>query len=175
MCDGFFAFSSQNYARFLTYYSCLLMNLEENYPGAEQLMRRGVISVTRSLIPDCRVDTNKTIEETIMRHTKSRGGFSGQGVGLTGLLHNQAAYQRWIRATSKQANATLSMAGMLCEQTNYSKNRGLSEVAIRRSEKRVVTCMRAFHSMINPFNTDNKEHLVSVSSGIIASKEVEGI
>ena len=62
---------------------------------------------------------------------------------------------------------------MLCEQTNYSKNRGLSEVAIRCSEKRVVACMRAFHSMINPFNTDNKEHLVSVSSGIIASKEVE--
>ena len=48
-----------------------------------------------------------------MKFAKSRCGAGG--AGLTGILENYGAYQRWIRTTSERAKyyqATLEMTGM---------------------------------------------------------------
>ena len=72
MPDLFFSFGGFNYARYLTYFSTHLVNIELSHPGATELLKSGAVSVARSFIPDNRCPVDKTIEETFMRHCKSR-------------------------------------------------------------------------------------------------------
>ena len=67
---------------------CFLANVEVSHPGAKELLMLGAISVARSFTPVNRVAVDKTMEETFMRHAKSRTG----GIGLTRLLTNYSAY-----------------------------------------------------------------------------------
>ena len=68
-----------------------MLNVDENHPGAEELLKRGPFSVARSFIPGNRCAFDKTIEETFMKHAKSRGG--GMGVSISGISNNPEAYQ----------------------------------------------------------------------------------
>ena len=79
MVDQFFSFDGQNYARYLSYFSLFLVNIEETYPGATELFKLGAISVARSFISANRCAVDKTIEETFMRHAKSQAGPGGRG------------------------------------------------------------------------------------------------
>jgi len=99
MADLFFSFGGQNYARYLTYFSTFIANIEVSHPGATELLRRGAISVARSFIPGNRCAVDKTMEETFMRHAKSHGGAGGNATGVSGILTNYDAYQRWVRTT----------------------------------------------------------------------------
>ena len=57
-----------------------------------------------------------------MKHSKARGDVGGTGVGVTGILRNQDAYQRWIRTThvrTKYYQTTLAMADNFFITDNY--------------------------------------------------------
>ena len=82
MTDIFFSFGGQNYAQYLTFFSQFVSNLDFSHPGAVDQIRLGVISVARSFIPGSRCAVDKTMEETFMRHAKSKGG---SGTGITGI------------------------------------------------------------------------------------------
>ena len=66
MAPLFFSFDGQNYARYLTYFSAFLENIDTSHPGAKALLERGAISVARSYVPGNRCDVDKTMEETFM-------------------------------------------------------------------------------------------------------------
>ena len=69
------------------------------------------MSEARSFITGNRCAVDKTMEETFMRHAKSHRGAGGGGV--SGVLSNHDAYQRWLRITharSKFVNTTLNMS-----------------------------------------------------------------
>ena len=70
----FFSFDGQKYARYLTFFSVFLTNIEETHPGATDLLKMGAISVAWSFVPGSQCLVDKTIEETFMRHAKSRAG-----------------------------------------------------------------------------------------------------
>ena len=74
MTDMFFSYGGHNYARFLSWFDVYLTNIEASHPGSTKLLENGAISVARSLIPEnlCMVD--KTMEETFMKFSKSKGG-----------------------------------------------------------------------------------------------------
>ena len=113
MADLFFAFGGMNYSRYLAWFDVFLANIEVSHPGATQLLEKGAISVARSKIPGNLCAVDKTMEETFMKFAKSRCGAGG--AGLTGILENYGAYQRWIRTTSERTKyyqATLEMTGM---------------------------------------------------------------
>ena len=94
MADIFFSFDGQNYARYLTYFSVFVANLDKTHPGASKLLKRGAISVARSFIPGNRCAVDKTMEETFMKHAKSRNGAGEIGTGISGIAGNYDAYQR---------------------------------------------------------------------------------
>lgn len=96
MADLFFSFGGQNYARYLNYFALFIANVETSHPGSTSLLQRGAFSVARSFVPGNRCDVDKTMEETFMRDAKSHNSCSG--AGLTGLLTNFNAYQRWVRS-----------------------------------------------------------------------------
>ncbi|KAK3732160.1 hypothetical protein RRG08_026542 [Elysia crispata] len=66
-----------NYARYLTVYFISLLNLSDSHPGAESLLRNNGFSVCRSDVPASRTAVDLTIEQTINRHAKTRGGIVG--------------------------------------------------------------------------------------------------
>ena len=88
--------AGQNYARYLTYFSMFMLNLETTHPGATELIKGGAFSAAWSFIPGNRTAVDKTIEETIVKYAKSRGGSGSTDAGLTGLQTNYGAYQRWV-------------------------------------------------------------------------------
>ena len=70
MCPFMFSMDHQNYARYLTVYLVSFLNLPVNHLGAETLLRsNGFRDILGSRVP-----VNMTIEQTINRHAKSRGG-----------------------------------------------------------------------------------------------------
>ena len=118
MADIFFSFDGQNHARYLTFFSVFLTNIEETHPGATDLLKMGAISVARSFVPSSQCTVDRTIEETFMRHAKSRAGPGSRGAGVTGLLQNYEAYRRWARTAherSKDVDVMLQMADMTDE------------------------------------------------------------
>jgi len=172
----FFSFRGQNYARYLTYFSTFLANIEVSHPGATELLKRGAISVARSFIPGNRCAVDKTMEETFMRHAKSHGGAGGSAAGVSGLLTNYDAYQRWVQTTharSQYVNTTLSMADMLSGTTAGTKHHDLRPCEITKSEKLVNRTREAVESFMNPFEVERKDHLLIISSGATASDEVQ--
>ena len=63
MVDLFFSFDGQNYARYLTFLSVFLSNIEETHPGATDLLKMGAISVARSFVPGNQCPVDNTIEK----------------------------------------------------------------------------------------------------------------
>ncbi len=177
MSSLFFSFDGQNYARYLTFFSVFLANVEESHPGSTNLLEGGAFSVARSMIPGNRCPVDKTIEETFMKYAKSHGGAGGCGAGLTGLVNNYDTYQKWVRTTherSKFVEATFSMADMLSESNGNRKHKDLRPTEVMKSEMRVQKTIDAINSFMNPFDVPDKEKLHSISSGAAAPTEIMG-
>ena len=99
MPDLFFSFGGMNYARYFTFLGIFLANIQYSHPGATALLKNGAFSAACSLIPGNGCAVDKTMEETFMRHAKSRGG---SGAGVVGLTQKYEAYQRWVRTTHER-------------------------------------------------------------------------
>ena len=165
----FFSFNGHNYARYLTYFSVFLMNIENSHPGAQEILERGAISVARSFIPGNRVDVDKTIEETFNRHAKSHSGQGSDGFGVSGLMTNMAAYHRFCNTTHERVRfyeRLLVMAAM--SKNNEKESSHLDAVNKHRSETKVRKAVTAIRSILNPFSTEldtENDGLYILSSG----------
>ncbi len=174
MPDLFFAYDGQNYARYLTMFSMMMANINHTHPGALDLLKHGAISVARSMVPGCRTDVDKTMEETFMKHSKAHGGASG--IGLSGIVNNEAAYQRWVLTThqrSQYVSALFALAGMQLDASNI-RHKDLYKAEMKRSQEYVNKTMDAFNNFVNPFDsTIDKERLYNISSGAAVSSDIE--
>ena len=64
------------------------------------------------------------MEETFMKHAKSHAGAGGGSAGLSGILTNQSAYQRWVWTAHERVKfveTTFGMADMLDGLTAQTK------------------------------------------------------
>ena len=107
--------------------------------------------MARSFIPGNRCEVEKTIEETFMKQSKSRGGSGSFGAGLTGLQTNYGAYQR-----AKYLQATYSLADMVDDQYVGKEHR-----------------VQTIESFNNPFVIPDKDKVYCISSGALASVVIE--
>ena len=176
MADIFFSFGGHNYARYLSYFSMFIVNIEFNHPGALDDIKLGVISVARSFIPGNRCAVDKTIEETFMKHAKSKGGAGGGSTGICGLTKNLGAYQRWIRSMHercKYLNATHTLADMNDESLSSRKHKDLRPAEIRKNSNQVEATIDAITSFVNPFSIEDTNSLYCLSSGVKTPTEIE--
>ncbi len=176
MADLFFSFDGHNYSRYLTFFSVFLANVEETHPGASELLKAGAISIARSFVPGNRCAVDKTIEETFMKHAKSHGGSGGCGAGLTGILNNFNAYQRWVKTTHERAqyvDVTYAKVDMPSESQDGSQHKDLRRAEVQKSERRVQNTMNAVLSFLNPFTVADHDKLYCISSGVPASASIE--
>ena len=107
-----------------------------------------------------------------MKHAKSRGG-GRAGAGLSGILKNQDAYQRWTRTTSERTKyyqATLSLADMTSEIYDSTSHKDLRKAKTAKSERQVTKTI--IKSFINPFDIEGHQKLYCQSSGAAVDTEV---
>ena len=173
MTNLFFSYDAQNYARYMSYFVMFLANIDWSHPGASDLLKLGAFSVARSFVPGSRCAVDKTIEETFMKHAKSKGGAGGSGFGLSGITRNYKAYQRWARTTherTKYLYATLGLAGMITDSIDSHKD--LRATEIKRGESFVEKVKEAIQCFTNPFEIDsNMMH--NVVSGAPVPADIE--
>ncbi|GFS24129.1 hypothetical protein ElyMa_001656100 [Elysia marginata] len=108
LCPLMFTINHHNYARYLTLYCASLLNLSNSHPGAEDLLRKGGLTVNRSNLPNCLTAIDLTIEQTINKHAKAKGG-------IVGFSKNCPAYYRWCVTRHSRASyvsATNAMVGV---------------------------------------------------------------
>ena len=155
MCPLFFAMDHNNYAKYLTIYLVSLLNANHTHPGVEQLLRDDGFSVSRSSVTNSRIAVDQTIEQTINRHAKSHGG-------IVGFSQNLQAYYRWcvtrhLRGT--YLTGAMENAGMISEEESTHKDVRSSKIA--KTENNVKKILQSFDNFSNPFETDQKEDLLS--------------
>ena len=173
MRDLVFGCNGQNYARYLTFFSVYMLNVDENHPGDEEHLKRGAFSVARSFISGNRCDIDKTVQETFMKHAKSRGG--GVGVGISGTSNNPEAYQRWARTVHQRSQflaKTLAMA-QLKKGDNENGHCDLRPTEIQRSEKNVESVVESFENPLNPLDVEDKEGIYCISSGLCVTLDIQ--
>ena len=96
------------------------------------------------------------------------------GSGLTGILNNQDAYQRWVKTARERAKfyqATLQMANMsVNSKENQHKDTRSSEIL--KSEKFILQVIDTVEEYNNPFHMLDNEQLYCLSSGCPVSLNV---
>lgn len=174
MADLFYSFDGQNYARYLTFFSVYLANIEDTHPGATELLKLGAISVARSNLPGNQCAVDKTIEETFMKHAKSHAGAGGKGAGVCGLLGNYEAYRRWAKTAHERARyleVMLEMANMEGEGSRDNRHRDTRPSQIQKSEKATQKIIDAVESFGNPFEIE-ADGLVCLLSGASVPQDI---
>ena len=73
--------------------SVMMVNIDKIHPGSIEILNKVAFSVARSIIPGCRNDVDKTMEETFMTHSRSYGGSCGSSyqefVLIMGLIRDE--------------------------------------------------------------------------------------
>ncbi|GFO07291.1 hypothetical protein PoB_003379600 [Plakobranchus ocellatus] len=152
----------QNYAKYLSVYYIMLVNLPQQL---KDLLQANGFSVSRSDTPAFRTAADMTIEQTINKHAKTSGGIARLSRSLT-------AYYRWCVTRHNRAqyvSATYQMANIESKKCETHQKSSLSKRKL--SEKAVKKIMDTFSAFLNLFNTERK-HLACISSGQTVPEDV---
>lgn len=156
LCPLLFTMDHPNYARYLTLYCVSLLNISDFHPDAEDLLRKGGLSVNRSPFPNSRAPIDLTIEQTINRHAKTKGG-------IVGFSKNCPAYYRWCVTRHSRASYVSATDAIVSVSESNICPKDISPSNNILSEKLVEKVISAVRGFINPFEVDGA--LICLSSG----------
>ena len=142
----YFAYDRQNYARYLPVYWLHMINLPKTHPEAHEYLSNGGFCVQRSSNKFSQSAVDQTIEQTLNRDTKTKGGIIGFSV-------NKSAVQRWLLNAHERAaisNACRDLAGMNDMHSTGHKETGKHRMA--RDESDVKSIVSTLQSWSNPFS-----------------------
>ena len=109
MIPWYFAHDHGNYSRYLpVYYRDMMMLSSDNHPEASRILRDGLFAVQRSSNRFSQVAVDMTIEQTLNRDSKTKGG-------IVGMSLKPGAVYRWIVTAHDRASTTracLKLAGI---------------------------------------------------------------
>lgn len=167
MIPWFFAYDHTNYARYLPVYLVHMMQLPETHPEAHFMLSNGDFGVQRTTSHGfSQVPVDQTIEQTVNRSTKTKGG-------IVGFSLNKNAVQRWILTAHSRA-AFVDSCRMMTKNSKQSSKRLHKETGsarLKKDEEDVKKVMEVICSWTNPF--EESEELTSISSGYVASSDIK--
>ena len=100
MLSWMFAYDRVNYSRYMSVYLLDMESLQENHPDVLSEFQAGNFVVQRSCgSPFSQVPVDQTIEQTVNRDTKTKGG-------IVGFSLNKGAVQRWLLTSHERAAIT---------------------------------------------------------------------
>jgi hypothetical protein len=159
----FFAYDHVNYARYMTVMLSDMLSLPEKFPKIYSEFIKGNFAAQISDGAFSRSETDKVIEMTLNKDTKTPGG-------TTGFSTNSGAVKRWeINASYRAALRTCFHQHLNYQQQNY-KHQDLTPSRINRDNTDISSIVQILSEVfINPFSDFP---LVCISTGIIASENV---
>ena len=140
--------------------------LPTSHPEANTYLQNGGFTVQGShASPFSQIPIDQTIEQTINRDTKTKGG-------IVGFSLNKGAVQRWMLTAHERAAVTQNLKKMMgVKQSETSAMKETRTARISRDESDVRKVVEVLETWINPF--DPSEELSSLSSGAVAPKDVK--
>lgn len=166
MIPWMFAYGRINYSRYLLLYWCEMMLLAEKHPVALEAFQAGEFAAQRSTGSFTQVAVDQTIEQTINRDTKSKGGIIGFSV-------NKGAVQRWLLTSHERAATTQAcreIAGIsMTDGDKMVKEMGKARMAV--DERDVKNVQSTLSSWVNPFIQSDDEEISQLASGLTTSKK----
>ena len=133
MCPLLFSYDHHNYARYLPVYLLTMLNLSQTHPGCEELIQNNGLSVSRSSVPGSHNAVDLTIEQTINRYAKSRGG-------IVGFSRNASACYRWCMTRHMRATYTQAIFDMVDMSSEDSAHKDNQPSNVAQSEQMFVKC-----------------------------------
>ena len=113
-----------------------------------------------------------------MKHSKSHAATGGSSAGLSGILMNYNAYQRWVRTAherTKYVECTRKMAEMIPDQNKDQIHKDVRPSRMKKNEQDVDKTLHAVQNFIDPFAMDDTEHLYNITSGAPAPPNIETV
>ena len=160
------AYDRTNYSRYLPLYFLDMLHLPQTHPDAHEELANGAFAVQRSFSSTfSSIPHDQTIEVTINKDTKVRGGL----VGKT-LRHD--ATNKWIWTAADKAayfNSCKDMCGLGSTGTASHKDGGAARM--QRDEKAVQRVIETVSHLVNPFV--HHEMITHLTSGKYATPEIE--
>ena len=165
MLPWFYAYDHINYARYLPIYLVNMMS-EESHPEAHTMLANGDFGVQRTTHHGfSQVPVNQTIEQTLNRSTKTKGG-------IVGFSLKKSAVQRWMLTAHSRAafiDSCRRMTDSYQGRSQYHKENRSSR--IKRDEDDVTKITEVIEGWRNPFEASDE--LVVLSSGRVADENVK--
>ena len=164
-----FAYSHVNYSRYISVYWCDMMSLKERHPAAYEAFQAGEFVAQRSTGSSfSQVAVEQTIEQTINRDTKSKGG-------IISFSLNKGVVHRWLLTSHERAAITQAcrdMAGLhVTDGDDVVKEMGkLRMTAEERDVKKVQTTL---YSWVNQLTLTDDQEICHLASGLTSSRKIE--
>ena len=138
-------------------------------PLVYEKLSNGNFCVQRSENPFSQIPVKQAIEQTINRHTRTKGG-------IIGFSRRLGAVEQWVvnaHQRAEIASRCFDMAGLnepIPKSQSTHKEAGTS--CVSTDEKSVQAVLDVLSSWRNPFIGDASDSLTNISSGITAPDEV---
>ena len=167
MIPWFFAYDHTNYARYLPVYLLHMLALKDTHPEAHKMLSEGEFGVQRTSSHGfSQLPVDQTIEQTLNRNTKTKGG-------IVGFSLKKGAVQRWLLTAHARASFVDRCREMTAsgsqEKTSLHKESGSAR--LKKDEEDVQNVMSVISQWKLPF--EKSEELVSLSSGSIADDQLQ--
>ena len=166
----FFAYDRTNYARFTPVYWCQMQLLSHTHPEAHQKLSEGEFAVQMSNTNGFgQIPVDQTIEETINRDSKVKGG-------IIGFSQKKNTVQRWILTAHERAEFTQlcrRLAGLT--RNSQNKHKQASKSRMKKDENDVQKVQSILLGWGNPFEPgEDIKHLASgVTVSSVVSEDLE--
>ena len=157
-----FPYDHVNYARYLTVMLGDMLSLEENFPEVYNQCISGNFAAQLSDSAFSRVETDKVIEMTLNKDTKTPGG-------TTGFSTSVGAVKRWeVNASYRAALRSVFHQHLHYSSQSY-QHKDLSSSRIIRDENDVQAILSVLRdSFVDPFSA---QPLLSISTGIVVDQK----
>ena len=151
------AYDQLNYAKYLALYFVEMKSLPSTHPGAHNLLMNGGMSVQRNQTYGFTgTPVDQTIEQTINRNTKTRGG-------IIGFSLKPGAVKRWINTAHQRSSivdACRTLAGI---EGCCTLPKDMQRSRIQKDEADIIKLQETIEVTCNPFLMSDS--LVALSSG----------
>lgn len=165
MMPWFFAYDCIHYSRYLPVYWSQMATLHLTHPEAFENLSSGNFVVQRGSKPFSQVPIDQTIEETLNKATKVKGG-------IIGFSMNKSAVHRWTITAHERARITemcKDMAG-ISDTSNTGSHKEAQYPRMKQDEEDVCKIASTLKSWGEPFL--HTHDLVHLATGVRAPDDV---
>ena len=166
MMPWLFSYNRTNYARYLPIYWMEMQELPSTHPTIYAEFQQGHFAVQRqNEYGFSGVPCDQTIEQTVNKDSKTRGG-------LKGFTVNKGAVNRWTAGHHERAAIMRQVEEMAGKDQRSCFRKDLTESRMKRDEADVESIIDTISSLTNPFEEATSTDIVHLASGVLASSDV---